>query len=556
MESGDIDAESTAPYAPLGGAPSGKNRTAIPDTCLTQGARRGPEGSSNITMLSTVPAAAEVSDAGTNGCSSQEYLEYSSMGVVDRRTGRSHGIDGPVAKRRCATPGCPTIPKFAVEGSENRQFCVRHKTTGMVNVFRKVCEFEGCSRFATYGMKGGTRIEQFCAQHAPAGMVHLYAKTCGWQDCRVVASFGPRDSKKAERCSKHKVAGMLNVLVRRCAHQGCYTQPSYGVPGSRKALFCSKHSEDGMVSVLGKDCFHEGCSKRRSYGMPGSRKVEFCAEHAPDGMVNLAAACMHDGCFTRRFYGVDGSRTRKFCKEHALEGMVAIPNKRSPANGQHCRAQDCSRSASYGMAGSKTWIFCSHHATDGMLKMVKKRCSKEGCAKQALSGVVGAAKQEEFCGQHKEEMVNEAFIKCSHSSCTSRTITNTRNVPLSAEHTSQETFAVEGDFSRSRGGSSSSANDVDELESDAMFSTANSTAIARNGVEAAVLKTSGGYSCTLEVGHAPKTDLLHSEHEQSPRRHPVIGDRHLSYQLQQRVKTDVDAGPRDTMKICHVTGVP
>ncbi len=55
------------------------------------------------------------------------------------------------------------------DGSENADFCSQYAKPGMMNVIRKRCTHQGCSKQPTYGVDNGRKKAEFCTQHATNG---------------------------------------------------------------------------------------------------------------------------------------------------------------------------------------------------------------------------------------------------------------------------------------------------------------------------------------------------------------------------------------------------
>lgn len=81
------------------------------------------------------------------------------------------------------------------------------------------------------------------------GIVHVYKKTCDNNGCSREPSYGIADSRKLDLCSQHAKSGMMDVRNTTCSIKGCSTTLSYGILSSRKLDLCPQHARAGMVNV-------------------------------------------------------------------------------------------------------------------------------------------------------------------------------------------------------------------------------------------------------------------------------------------------------------------
>ncbi|CAN0478399.1 unnamed protein product [Ascophyllum nodosum] len=156
----------------------------------------------------------------------------------------------------------------------------------MVDVYRKKCGTESCSKRPSFGV-AGTKTAEYCAQHAPHGMVDVYNKKCKAESCSKRPSFGVAGTKTAEYCAQHTLDGMVDVKPRKRKTEGSGKKLSFGVAGTTTVEFCAQHASDGMVDVKPRKLKAEGCEKKPSLGVAGTTTGEYSAQHAPDGMVDV-----------------------------------------------------------------------------------------------------------------------------------------------------------------------------------------------------------------------------------------------------------------------------
>lgn len=87
-----------------------------------------------------------------------------------------------VVNEKCGDDGCPRVPWFGVEGSEQQEFRAQHAMTGMGDVVHRKCHYDGCPAYPSQGV-AESRKREFCAQHAREGMVDVTHRRCGAIAC-------------------------------------------------------------------------------------------------------------------------------------------------------------------------------------------------------------------------------------------------------------------------------------------------------------------------------------------------------------------------------------
>lgn len=73
-----------------------------------------------------------------------------------------------------------------------------------------------------------------------AGMLNVEAKICQFDGCPKLATSGIKDEPKT-RCAEHAAQGMTGGR-KRCAHEGCQTFPTYALQGQQRE-FCVRHAK-------------------------------------------------------------------------------------------------------------------------------------------------------------------------------------------------------------------------------------------------------------------------------------------------------------------------
>ena len=67
-----------------------------------------------------------------------------------------------------------------VEGSKMAELCAEHKKEGMVDVMSKRCAHPSCDKQPTYGVAGG-KVAEVCVGHAKEGMVDVTLLREDWR---------------------------------------------------------------------------------------------------------------------------------------------------------------------------------------------------------------------------------------------------------------------------------------------------------------------------------------------------------------------------------------
>ena len=95
----------------------------------------------------------------------------------------------------------------------------------------------------------GSKTAVYCRQHADDGMVDVCKKRCSHDSCTKVPTFNFQGSRTSAYCKQHAEDGMVDITNKHCSHDLCTRRPSFDVEGSKTATYCKKHAEDGMVNV-------------------------------------------------------------------------------------------------------------------------------------------------------------------------------------------------------------------------------------------------------------------------------------------------------------------
>ena len=187
--------------------------------------------------------------------------------------------------KRCQESGCDTQPTYGVPGTNDANYCARHKQYNHINVKDKRCQEFGCVTQPWYGMPG---------------------------------------TNDALYCARHKQPNHIDVKSKRCQEWGCDTRPLYGVPGTNDAIYCALHKQPNHINVKDKRCQESGCTTRTYYGLPGFSATR-CAQHKSDGMLsNPRKRCEEPKCTE---IAVFGYRKQLHCEDHKLAGEINLVHR-------------------------------------------------------------------------------------------------------------------------------------------------------------------------------------------------------------------------------------
>ena len=345
---------------------------------------------------------------------------------------------------KCNQEDCTKAPIYNLKG-EKRLYCSTHKLPDMIDVVHYICEFEGCTIRASYGITTKTH----CKTHKTDKMIDIVHPQCKNKDCSIRPCFGMRGGK-AIYCVEHKLPEMIDLTNIRCAHEGCDTiSPVYNTKGG-KGKYCFNHKSGDMINVKSKEiCKKDGCTTRPSYGIKDG-KAEYCHTHRLSDMINLVSErCLHEGCNTQPSYNIKGG-VRLYCVIHKLKGMIKVGisvcshpgceiHARYDINGgkgKYCKKHKdvgmidvrsnvcvndgCYTQPSFGITTRKP-THCFTHKTAEMTDVRNKRCAHEGCNLISPRFNIKSEKTGKFCTTHKtSEMIDVTYTPCNNLNCTSR----------------------------------------------------------------------------------------------------------------------------------------
>lgn len=315
--------------------------------------------------------------------------------------------------RRCDHEGCKIKnAKFGTPGKiEDGRYCSRHKKTGMVNLYAKLCKCKPPKVKKTVNYAKPGKPATHCADCKTDDMINVNSKNKCIICKERIPSFGKPETKKATHCGicikKNKIKGLVDVTHKKCQ---CPKNPktAYFNYEGMPAKYCNNCKEPGMINVRNKRCI--GCKGKRKiragYGKLGG-KAEYCFKHKKKGMVDLfSRRCAYKGCdILQPKFNDPKKLSGIYCFKHKKKGMINVC-----AN--YCKEEDCNLQASFNNEGEKKGLYCVEHMKDGMINVTHNRCEFNGCEIQPGFNKPGK-KGGKFCSKHKEDgMVNVIHVMC------------------------------------------------------------------------------------------------------------------------------------------------
>lgn len=326
-----------------------------------------------------------------------------------------------VTKKVCEFDNCSVSAIFGLKSGKG-QYCKSHKTANMIDVTHSVCKFEDCSVRPSYGEKGGPA--QYCASHKKDGMINVVSNTCQFEGCTILNPVFGTEIGKGVFCVKHKTPDMYDIKHKSCEFEGCKIQAAYGIK-SGNIQFCSKHKSNDMVDLKNSYCEFIGCAVINPiFNMLGNEKGRFCLSHKTSEMVDVKhKLCEYDSCKTRPHFNYKDAKRGRFCRTHKLDGMIDVNHK-------YCQIEDCDVRPTFGYIEDKHATHCSKHKLDKMVDVINKLCGYNGCITRANFGKPGQFVSR--CTSHKEKgMIRKPTAKCTN--CKELAIWGNNLIPVHCE---------------------------------------------------------------------------------------------------------------------------
>ena len=222
---------------------------------------------------------------------------------------------------------CDKRATFNIASEKIAKFCKEHKSSDMIDVVNKKCEYENCNKHPVYNIIG-SKIGKYCSKHKLDGMVDLIRKPCKNINCTISATFNFESMYPPIYCSEHKLNGMVNIKKTKCANDNCKIHPCFNYIGQELGKYCEKHKLKDMINIIHKKCIYENCNISPSYNYKNEVAI-YCAKHKLLNMLyNKNKLCEFLNCNKQPNFNIEGQSYGKFCFEHKLSSMVNVISKR------------------------------------------------------------------------------------------------------------------------------------------------------------------------------------------------------------------------------------
>ena len=154
--------------------------------------------------------------------------------------------------------------------------CAEHRLPEFVNIIKKQCEYQGCSKRPSFGRPDDTRPSR-CLTHRLPGFVSL-SKRCDYPKCHRYALYGRADEMR----SRPTVSSIAYLNLQRLRGEGSVVMTDATdlyISGDVEPLRCTEHLTPDHPSVVKKQCEYQGCRKRPYFGRPGDTRPSRCVTH-------------------------------------------------------------------------------------------------------------------------------------------------------------------------------------------------------------------------------------------------------------------------------------
>jgi hypothetical protein len=313
-----------------------------------------------------------------------------------------------VTSKRCEKDNCN---RFALYGTENRQWCRAHKGPNDFNVREtRYCHHKGCSKRAAYVISRDSK-ERWCKNHAPQNAINGNIRTCWVEGCEEKPTWGKIENKLPTSCVNHAGPKDVNFRIILCEEEYCLEKAQYGEHfGYINARRCKAHLLDSDIFCLARQCEIKGCEEKAKYGLEmGRHNAKRCEIHKKtQDIIVLYRTCEYPGCNHQPNFGqASGFDFALRCSKHKIEGDRYCMRT-------YCAHPDCLILPSFGFFDGKP-KHCYKHRDDGEINLVNKKCEIDGCEITANYGPLdGIAKR---CRSHIKPGDFHIYRLCKSKGC-------------------------------------------------------------------------------------------------------------------------------------------
>jgi hypothetical protein len=190
-----------------------------------------------------------------------------------------------------------------------------------------MCIKDNCKKKARFNFKGEIKL-LYCSEHKKDNMINLDRKLCEFNNCYIRANYNILNENKGKYCNLHKSDDMIDVINRKCLEENCKTQPFYNLPNKTNGIYCGLHKKDGMIDIKNKKCQQENCNVLPSYNLITESIPIYCAIHKSNNMVDIKTRkCKEFNCNIIAAFNYTNKKSGIYCCKHKKENMINIKNK-------------------------------------------------------------------------------------------------------------------------------------------------------------------------------------------------------------------------------------
>jgi len=217
---------------------------------------------------------------------------------------------------------CGTRASFNIQGETNPIFCIKCKTSEMINVIAKRCS---CGTQSPKFNLPGENIGVCCKICKTNEMIDVVNKKC---PCGKTPNFNV-PGQKPICCAKCKREDMIDVKHVRCSCGSL--SPKFNVPEETIGVFCVKCKTPEMVDVNTKKC---PCGKQPSFNIPGKTGGVCCKSCKTDKMINVVSKkCL---CGFRPHFNAIGETIGVCCARCKTPEMINVDSRICPGYDRPC----------------------------------------------------------------------------------------------------------------------------------------------------------------------------------------------------------------------------
>lgn len=204
-------------------------------------------------------------------CSTKDCSGISSWNYSDRNSGFcefhiKNQNKTSLNNNICIIKDCFYRAKWGLPNKKYSTHCTLHcDTSNMVIKLKYVCIVDSCFKSGNYFTLNKEFL--YCKEHSPETS-ELVTTKCKYEGCTKYAYYGVKGTKEKEYCSSHKNPKTMCQIFKECSVNECLNVPRYGLPQKQPTL-CLEHGEnkEGYIKDPRKRCKEKNCNTFALYGI-------------------------------------------------------------------------------------------------------------------------------------------------------------------------------------------------------------------------------------------------------------------------------------------------